>query len=190
MRSASCLLFLLVLLLPALACGGRVAGGGSRSRAYPTSCPEDSSVEEGASCYEPGLTCYGPASCDQPVAQCTCKDGVWTDCTHGGSIVSCEPPEAGADGEFNWDVRQPQPPEAGPPECPPPFAVYPSVTCTAAQAGLQCPGNQKACDGTVFYDALECNGSVWVTLAVTICGDDGGPTEWDAGLWEASDNGG
>jgi hypothetical protein len=42
----------------------------------------------------------------------------------------------------------------------------------------------------VFYDALECNGSVWVTLAVTICGDDGGPTEGDAGLWEASDNGG
>jgi hypothetical protein len=103
--------------------------------------------------------------------------------------VSCEPPPDAAFIEREYFEVGP-PPEAAPPECPPPFAVYPSVTCTAAQAGLQCPGNQKACDGTVFYDALECNGSVWVTLAATICGDDGGPDGEGPVLRDASDNGG
>jgi hypothetical protein len=48
----------------------------------------------------------------------------------------------------------------------------------------------------VFYDALQCYAGAWVTLATTVCGDDGGPDGdggpliFDAGSWEASDEGG
>jgi hypothetical protein len=38
---------------------------------------------------------------------------------------------------------------------------------------LQCPGNPQWCDGAEFYDALQCNGATWVTLAATECGEGG-----------------
>jgi hypothetical protein len=79
--------------------------------------------------------------------------------------------------------------DAPPVECPPPAAVGVNVGCYAQQAGLQCPGNPQLCDGTVFYDALECNGSVWVTLATTFCGDDAGPDGEGPGFWDGSDPG-
>jgi hypothetical protein len=47
--------------------------------------------------------------------------------------------------------------------------------CAWNANGLQCPGNPQWCDGAEFYDALQCNGSTWVTLATTECGDGGGP---------------
>jgi hypothetical protein len=56
---------------------------------------------------------------------------------------------------------------------------------------VQCPGNPQECDGTVFYDALECNGAQWFTLAGTVCGvvgeDSGGP---DADAGPVFDDGG
>jgi hypothetical protein len=81
--------------------------------------------------------------------------------------------------------------------CPPPSDVRAQVTCSYSQSGLQCPGNPQVCDGTLFFDALVCNGSVWVTVAGTVCGDEGGPDADDGGPpvldaswpWETSDTG-
>jgi hypothetical protein len=45
--------------------------------------------------------------------------------------------------------------------------------CAPGLRGAECPGNPQVCDGAVFYDALQCNGSTWITLAATQCGEGG-----------------
>jgi hypothetical protein len=40
--------------------------------------------------------------------------------------------------------------------------------------GLQCKGNPTQCGGATFYDALQCDGAKFVTVAMTVCGIDAG----------------
>jgi hypothetical protein len=79
----------------------------------------------------------------------------------------CEGPDCGV-------IDEP-PPET----CPPPEQTAANAPCSSPQ--LQCPGDPTTCDGTVFYDALQCtwDGSAWrwSVLAQTICGDGGPPIE-------------
>jgi hypothetical protein len=99
-----------------------------------------------------------------------------------------------------WNCAPPQPPPDCPdayvlpdvyvaPGCPPPPEVLQGLACSAA--GQECPGNPTFCDGAVFYDALQCNGSFWITLAATQCADAGPEVDADvdaedAGVLEAS----
>ena len=63
--------------------------------------------------------------------------------------------------------------EDGAPPCPDPTTVLGNSAC--AKMTGPCSGNPHSCDGTTFYDVLECsNFGVWVTLASTVCGSDGG----------------
>jgi hypothetical protein len=65
--------------------------------------------------------------------------------------------------------------ESGPPPaCPDPSTLRAGEWCPSNAAGLQCPGNPQWCDGAEFYDALQCDGATWITLAATECGDGGG----------------
>jgi hypothetical protein len=41
-------------------------------------------------------------------------------------------------------------------------------------SGLFCKGNPTQCGGATFFDALQCDGSKFVTVAMTECGIDGG----------------
>jgi hypothetical protein len=43
-----------------------------------------------------------------------------------------------------------------------------------SSSGLVCKGNPTLCGGATFYDALQCDGSKFVTVAMTVCGIDAG----------------
>ncbi len=141
-------------------------------------CPPPSTISAGASCDRP-MTCpMETLVCGVPVT-----DHVGCDCIEGSWV--CEAPDAGDNCPDTGlpDVISP------PTDCPPPGEVLAGNACFGA--GVECPGNPQECDGTIFYDALECDGARWVTLAATVCGvGDGGPDgddgaiELDAGWWE------
>jgi hypothetical protein len=83
-----------------------------------------------------------------------------------------------------WVCKQPGPiscvdASPPPPMCPDPATLIEGTPCSAA--GLACKGNPIFCDGATFYDALQCDGSKFVTLAGTICGFDAGTPVLDAG---------
>jgi hypothetical protein len=61
---------------------------------------------------------------------------------------------------------------SGPETCPDPAKLVDGTPCT--MAGLACKGNPTSCGGGLFYDALQCDGTKFVTLAATVCGIDGG----------------
>jgi hypothetical protein len=92
---------------------------------------------------------------------CYCIDHLW-------NCAPAQPPPDCPDGDG--------PPDEGPDVyvpggCPPPYDVFQGFTCS--QLNLECPGNPTYCDGALFYDALQCNGAVWITLAATQCADAG-----------------
>jgi hypothetical protein len=100
--------------------------------------------------------------------QCGCYGRVW----------SCTPPSNPTCGEdLLEDVTVPPDVEVGPDVyvpptgCPPAADLFQGLACSVD--GEECPGNPTFCDGALFYDALQCNGSFWVTLAATQCGDAG-----------------
>jgi hypothetical protein len=122
-------------------------------------------VVSGGSCVvPPSLVCQAALTgCNGLTLStpCNCVGGVWSCQLFTGA------PDCGA-------------PEEPPPEtCPPPDQTFANAPCNAPQ--LQCGGDPTYCDGTVFYDALQCNwdGSAWrwSILAQTICGDGGPPIE-------------
>jgi hypothetical protein len=59
-----------------------------------------------------------------------------------------------------------------PATCPDPATLVQGAQCSAA--GLVCKGNPTACGGATFYDALDCDGSKFLTIAMTVCGIDAG----------------
>jgi hypothetical protein len=73
--------------------------------------------------------------------------------------------DAGADANAP-DVFSP------PPGCPRAATLRAGMPCSSS--GELCPGNPLTCDGIVDYDALQCDGTAWVTVAATVCGDGGG----------------
>jgi hypothetical protein len=104
--------------------------------------------------------CDGGNVLDVP-SPCSCVNSTWA-CAPPPSPPGCV--DAGLDGDMPPDVFVP-------PGCPPPTEVLQGGLCSVA--GQECPGNLQICDGAEFYDALQCNGYVWVTLAATQCGDAG-----------------
>jgi hypothetical protein len=131
----------------------------------PPTCPSTNAVIPGGSCALPAsLSCIGLLSqCGGPVTpsdSCTCQNGTWA-CT------PLEQPDCGV-------VEEPPPPS-----CPPRDQTFANDLCSSPQ--LECGGDPTECDGTVFYDALQCtwDGSAWrwSVLAQTICGDGGPPTQ-------------
>jgi hypothetical protein len=129
----------------------------------PTSCPDPSTLVAGSPCaLPPGQQCV---STDIPVpncgngalppsitkALCTCM-GTWF-CPV--TPMTCAPPPVPAS------------------TCPDPYSVYAQQSCNGA--GLTCRGNPTFCGNGLFYDALECIGGSWITIAATNCDvDDGG----------------
>jgi hypothetical protein len=69
--------------------------------------------------------------------------------------------------------------EPPPATCPPRDQTFANESCSSPQ--LTCGGDPTSCDGTIFYDALQCtwDGSAWrwSVLAQTICGDGGSPIQ-------------
>jgi hypothetical protein len=120
----------------------------------PSACPDPSVLFPGAACNGlvgqlcasteiPSSTCSGPPP--PPVMGiCTCTSSGW----------AC--PQA--------KMPCPSPP---PSSCPDPFGVYAGGYCTAS--GMDCSGNPQSCGNQTYYDALECEGNYWVTLARTSC---------------------
>jgi hypothetical protein len=121
-------------------------------------CPPAASVQAGAPCsVDSGLICRGATrvvDCSgNPLdASCACAIGTW----------SCKEPLA--------------PPCPPPPSttCPPPADIMGGKPCMGIKPGLTCRGNPTMCNGATFYDALQCDGAEWTTLASTVCGIDGG----------------
>ena len=124
----------------------------------PITCPDPSTLYPGIPCATPlGQQCV---STDIPSDSCGGElppptKGVCT-CTTGG-----------------WSCPQTHLPcVASPPACPNPYDVYAGGYCPAP--GLDCPGNPQTCGAQLFYDALECDGTFWYSLAATACDIDGG----------------
>jgi hypothetical protein len=121
-------------------------------------CPAVASVQGGAPCsVASGLICRATTrvvDCSgNPLdASCTCAIGVW----------SCKEPLA---------PSCPPPPST---TCPPPADIMGGKSCMGIKPGLTCRGNPTMCNGATFYDALQCDGAAWTTLASTVCGIDGG----------------
>ena len=119
----------------------------------PVPCPDPSTLYPGDSCYGaegqhcistdiPAFTCNS----DTPPPTkglCVCTMGSWSCPT---TTPSCP---------------------AQPPACPDPFSVYASESCPAE--GMKCPGNPQPCGAEVFYDAFDCEGGYWVSVATTAC---------------------
>jgi hypothetical protein len=105
---------------------------------------------------EPNLDCQSPIfdACDNTTVigyfGCSCQGGLW----------SCQP------------YSRPGCIDAGPPSCPDPTQVLAGTPCMSL--GQQCPGDPKDCGGQTFYEPMECQGHVWVSLATTICDIDEG----------------
>lgn len=121
----------------------------------PAACPDPSQVSPGGPCANPaGQVCN---STDFPVANC------------GGS----EPPPALASCQClqgTWSCELPvTDPCISPPAqtCPDPNSVAAGGYCNVS--GQDCPGNPTYCDGQVYYDALVCAGTSWLTVATTDC---------------------
>ena len=120
----------------------------------PAACPDPSQVYPEDPCANPsGQVCnstdFPVANCggsEAPPASCQCLQGTW----------SCELPVIGP-------CISPPPAQT----CPDPGAVASGGSCNVS--GLDCPGNPTDCGGQVYYDALVCAGTSWVTVATTDC---------------------
>jgi hypothetical protein len=127
----------------------------------PSACPDPSNLYPGSPCAGPtGQQCV---STDIPSDNCGQElmvpiKGICT-CTNGGWSCPVAHPDC-----------QPPPVQA----CPSPYGVYSGNYCDSP--GLSCPGDPQNCGDQVYYDALQCQGSTWVSVATTICeiADDGG----------------
>jgi hypothetical protein len=124
-------------------------------------CPAPSTIKNGASCAVDGLTCqsdlpiYGCGGLVSGYAQCQC--------TQGGQWF-CQFPQQ----PVGLCVDASMPPST----CPDPSALMEGTACSSN--GLTCKGNPTLCGGATFFDAFQCDGSKFVTVAMTICGIDGG----------------
>jgi hypothetical protein len=129
-------------------------------------CPPFTMVRAGGTCAVPSGTMCQSA---MPIYGCA------------GAVTGYLPCECSPQGQWNCAMQvppscvdaSPPPPET----CPDPTTLMEGTACTSN--GLQCKGNPTVCGGATFYDALQCNGSKFVTVAGTLCGIDGGA---DAGL--------
>jgi hypothetical protein len=131
-------------------------------------CPPPTAIQDGASCaLPPTLTCQ------QAVMGSVCLGETGDS---GGGYLSCQCVQ----GTWSCPAVFPHCVDASPPPpetCPDPTTLMEGTACTSN--GLQCKGNPTVCGGATFYDALQCDGSKFVTVAGTLCGIDGGA---DAGL--------
>ncbi len=127
----------------------------------PVPCPDPSALYQGSACGLVGQECYStvipPFSCGGGIpippmsGNCTCTTDGWS-CPV--ATPACPPP----------------------PMCPDPYTVYAFTYCNN-QYGVTCPGNPQTCGSQVFYDAFQCSGNSWVSVAATACdiaGFDGG----------------
>jgi hypothetical protein len=124
-------------------------------------CPPSETILPGDVCNFSGARCHAVKYIASDCAgnprtldlTCICQLGTWT-CTLP-VVASCFPD--------------------GAPPCPDPSTVLQNKACVGLTG--PCSGNPHLCDGTTFYDVLECSNSsgVWVTLASTVCGSDSGP---------------
>ena len=133
----------------------------------PVACPDPRTLYPGSVCNVPiGQSCYSqaipPPSCggggDPPPPMggtCTCQPNGWLCPT---MPTTCPAPAS----------------------CPDPYSVYPYAYCNSY--GQTCPGNPTNCGGQIYYDALQCMGNGWVSVATTSCEIvyDGGPAGEDA----------
>jgi hypothetical protein len=121
-------------------------------------CPPAAAVQGGAACSVAlGMICTGARSvpdCAGNVTHdaCICQANVWL--CKGAVVVPCPPPPSTT--------------------CPAPADIMGGKACTGIKSGLTCRGNPTMCNGATFYDALQCDGTTWITLAATVCGIDGG----------------
>ena len=125
----------------------------------PPTCPPLAMVHAGGSCsVSPTMMCpsatpvYGCTGAVLGYLPCQCPQGQWA-CQQATPLacVDASPP---------------------PSTCPDAGTLMEGALCS--DNGLSCRGNPTPCGGTVFYDALQCDGSKFVTVAMTVCGIDGG----------------
>jgi hypothetical protein len=137
-------------------------------------CPPPSEVGVDLSC---ALPQYEPCKSNIPVTDCPGNVQDFVTCYCVGDRWACPNPvmpvcaDEGPDEDF----------EGGLGGCPPPDTFFAGSPCTSP--GTQCAGDPTYCDGTVFYDAVQCqwDGSAWRwhAVAITECldagpnGDDG-----------------
>jgi len=57
--------------------------------------------------------------------------------------------------------------------CPPPASLQVGAPCNVDPSST-CPGNPTQCEGQTDYDAFQCENGVWIDVAQTVCGLDGG----------------
>ncbi|MDP9002203.1 MAG: hypothetical protein M3O46_19090 [Myxococcota bacterium] len=133
-------------------------------------CPVPATMRTGETCVVPsGVICPSATpvrACGGAVigyVPCACTQGLWA-CRDPGS-PSC--------------VDASMPPVA----CPDPTKLVEGAACSAAS--LQCRGNPTLCKGATFYDALQCDGTRFVTVAMTVCGIDAGTVSY-AGTADAA----
>lgn len=117
----------------------------------------------------------GVAACTSG-AGVTCQSGMPIyDCAGGvHGYVTCQCPKG------QWVCNTPSPlncVDAAPPPatCPDPATLVEGNACSSS--GLSCKGHPTSCDGATFYDALQCNGLLFITIAATVCPNDGGPMQ-------------
>ncbi len=120
-----------------------------------------------------------------PRGSCGVSAGCAESVDSGPARIACDAgyPACAADGSFEAGP----PPDDGypPPGCPAPDQAISGGPC--AEAGLDCPGDPNLCDGTVFYDALQCEYAAggalhWVVSAATVCDVD---ASFDAPFYDA-----
>lgn len=136
-------LALVVPFVTLLACGGAVerigVGDGGGDDGPNPNCPAASTVDNGVSCGDPGLSCPGAYQCNGHAPRCTCTSGQWQ-CVLGGA--SCPPPFT---------------------SCPPPSLVTAGGYCST-DPSLSCQSNIpiQGCNGTTDgYLSCNCSGASW-----------------------------
>ena len=145
----------LVLVVPffaLLACSGAVervidVGDGGGDDGPNPNCPAASTIDNGVSCGDPGLSCpgaYGQPTCNGPQVpvQCTCTSGQWQCPVLAGGGIECPPP---------------------PTSCPPPSLVTAGAYCST-DSSLSCQSNIpiQGCNGTTDgYVYCECFNNSW-----------------------------
>lgn len=143
-------LALVIPFLTLIACSGGIQrlgpGDGGGDDGPNPNCPAASSVDNGVSCGDPGLSCpgaYGQPQCNGPgiPVQCTCTSGQWQ-CPVLSGGISCPPP---------------------PTSCPPPSLVSAGSYCST-DSTLSCQSNIpiQGCNGTTDgYVSCNCYGNSW-----------------------------
>jgi hypothetical protein len=136
---------------------GRAADAGAAS---PPTCPSTAAVQARASCtVSPGVSCPS----DTPMFNCQGQLLGDASCTCSQSQWACAPATPSCPGK------------PGSSACPDPGAVLNGQPCPGIRTGLECPGNPHSCaGGTTFYDGVQCDGAMWVTVLSTGCTPDAG----------------